>query len=232
MARPDRRFHRRPALNDLPALAAFGLVLLFGLAVLCAALWQLARHVDAQRWQPVVAEVVALGADTDRRHRTQRSTGELRYAVNGQTHTTTQLSFAWARDRALDDWWAQIAEGLAAPGERVTVWVNPRDPADAVFERGIRWPELGLMLALGALCTWAGAHFLMAWGAPTAADAVPAFSWRTVGGFGLVGALGLGLALLLWRDGYRIWAALACAPALLTAVGVVNGLKLLLRPPG
>jgi hypothetical protein len=233
-AQPLRRVRRlrwKPSsMGELAAMVVFSVILLGGLALLATAYWQVGRHLQSASWEQVPAVVLEMGDDyshdlrTGIRQWTRRFTGKLAYEYEGAKHVTEQLSFTQTRDRSLDDWWPGIRARLGQEGNVVSVWVNPRDPADAVFERGLRWTELAILLGFGSLLTFAGWHFLF--GTPMgAAPATPGFSWRVVGGFAVTGALGLVLTPLLWRDGHPAWAVTSALPAVLALVGVYNGLR-------
>lgn len=249
--RKRRRRRSSAALSDGLLMLGCCVVLAFGLVALLAGLWQVGRHLDALRWQSVPAQVLSLGSDVDDRRKTTRVVAELAYGANGQRQVTDRLSFALARDRALDQWWSRIAAALGGPGRTVQVWVNPRNPADAVFERGIRWTEVGLLLLVGGLFSGAGGGFLRFLlgsrrrrkgrmhsgrgrsGAPrmTPCELIPmpiptpGFSWHKVAATAIVGLVGALLGALLWRDGHAMWAVVALLPMLLAAVGLVNGLR-------
>jgi hypothetical protein len=231
----ERRRRRRRAkvkASDLVLTLGGCVMLAFGLVALLAGLWQVLRHLDALRWQPVPAQVRSLSADVDPHSKTARVVADLAYSAGGQRHVTDRLSFALARDRAFDAWWSRIGAALGGTGRTVQVWVNPRNPADAVFERGIRWAEVGLLLVFGSLFAGVGAGFLrFMLGSRRRRQARRrsldelAFSGRTVAMTAVVALPAAGLGALLWRDGHPLWAAVAGLPLLLAAVGVAKGLR-------
>lgn len=205
-------------------------VLLGGIALLAAAYWQVGRQLQSASWVQAPATVLEVGDAHSQDLRTgfqkwtRRLVGKLAYEYEGRRYVTEQFGFSYTRDRSMDDWWPDIRARLGQDGSVVSVWVNPRDPADAVFERGVRWTEVAIMLGVGGLLTFAGWHFLF--GTPMgAAPTTPGFSWRVVGGFGVAGVLGLLLTPLLWRDGHPAWAVASALPAVLALTGVYNGLR-------
>ena len=233
-AEPLRRVRRvrwnPSSMAELAVMLVCATVLVGGIALLATAYWQVGRHLQSASWVQTPAVVLEVGDDYSHDLRTgfqkwtRRLVGKLAYEYEGRRYVTEQLGFSYTRDRSLDDWWPNIRTRLGQDGSVVSVWVNPRDPTDAVFERGVRWTELAIMLGFGGLLTFAGWHFLF--GTPMGeAPTVPAFSWRVVGGFGVVGVLGLVLTPLLWRDGHPAWAVTSALPAVLAVVGVYNGLR-------
>ncbi|MCM2327102.1 MAG: DUF3592 domain-containing protein, partial [Lysobacter sp.] len=103
----------------------------------------------ARGWVPVPAVVESAslhesgssdGGDT------YRADGSFRYAWNGRSYTGTRLgtSMIGGTDN-FDSWHQETSSRLKAAraaGQPVTVWVNPENPAEAVYDRGIRWSEL------------------------------------------------------------------------------------------
>lgn len=206
--------------------ALFGALALAGAAVLTAALWPVAQHLRALGWQAVPATVQSVGSESVRpaglgHAPASRTAAELRYEFGGRVYTGTRLSFSLAGDSGLDDWWAHLRAALGEPGRTVTLWVNPADPAESVFSRGIRWGEVGLLLGIGALMVFAGLRLALARPGPSA----PGFSWAMVVGTAAVGLPAAGLGLLLWRDAHPLWAVAAFMPLGLAALGLANGLR-------
>ncbi len=226
-----RRIRWNPSsMPELAAMLACTAILVGGLALLAAAYWQVGRHIQSASWVAAPAVVLEIGEDythdlrTGFRMWTRRFVGKLEYEHEGQRYVTERLGFSHTRDRSLDDWWPNISQQLGREGNVVSVWVNPRDPTDAVFVRDVRWAEVAIMLGFGGLLTFVGGHFLM--GTPMGAPGpAPEFSWRVVGSFAVVGACGLVLTPLLWRDGHPAWAVTSALPALLAMIGVYNGLR-------
>lgn len=211
-------------------MAAVLFVFFIGGVALCArAYWQIGRHLQSLGWVAVPAQVLELRGDVGRNvpgrpaTKSWRLVGKLGYRVNGRDYVTERLSFSYTRDHLLDDWWSVIWDGLSKPNAEVTVWIDPGNPADAVFARGIRWPEIGIFLGFGGLMTLVGYQLLF--GGAMSPRAPPEFSWRVVAGMAVFGTLCAVLTPLLWRDGYPIWAVAASLPAVLALVGVVNGLR-------
>ena len=103
----------------------------------------------ARSWVPVPAVVESASlheSSSSDGGDTYRADGSFRYAWNGRSYTGTRLgtSVIGGTDN-FDDWHQEVSSRLKAAraaGQPVTVWVNPENPAEAVFERGIRWAEL------------------------------------------------------------------------------------------
>ncbi len=206
--------------------------LLLGLALLGLAGVKVAQHLDAQSWQPAQATLLERGASAQTRvGGATRRTATYLYHWQGRYYESTQLSFfAASASTQIDDWEARIDARLGRPGEQFTVWVDPRQPSDAVVVRELRWLEIGAMVGFGLALTAAACAFLFndtrtAPARTAPASTAPTFSWRAVGALWVLG-LGLGLlAALLWRDGHPVWAGLAALPALLAAHGTLHGLR-------
>jgi hypothetical protein len=77
---------------------------------------------------------------------TFRAEGRYRYAFGGKAYTGNRLGIsAMGGSDNIDDWHHEVnakLEAARAAGRPVTVWVNPDNPAESVFDREIRWSEL------------------------------------------------------------------------------------------
>ena len=162
--REDAGAHRahaqdRQAAAQLAAWARLGAVLaclLFAVpfgGVGVFASWAIGSTVHAswkaRSWVPVPAVVESASlheSSSSDGGDTYRADGSFRYAWNGRSYTGTRLgtSVIGGTDN-FDDWHQEVSSRLKAAraaGQPVTVWVNPENPAEAVYERGIRWAEL------------------------------------------------------------------------------------------
>jgi hypothetical protein len=103
----------------------------------------------ARSWMPVPATVQAAALHTSSSSDggdTYRAEGSFRYAWEGRSYTGSQLGIsAMGGSDNFDSWHQEVSSQLQAAreaGRPVTVWVNPENPAEAVFDRGLRWAQL------------------------------------------------------------------------------------------
>lgn len=77
---------------------------------------------------------------------TYRAEGRFRYAYGGKQHTGTRLGIStMGGSDNIDDWHHEVnarLEDARAAGRPVTVWVNPDNPAESVFDREPRWGQV------------------------------------------------------------------------------------------
>lgn len=77
---------------------------------------------------------------------TYHAEGRYRYTYGGQQHTGTRLGIStMGGSDNIDDWHHEVNARLAdarSAGLPVTVWVNPDNPAESVFDRELRWGEI------------------------------------------------------------------------------------------
>lgn len=97
-------------------------------------------------WQPVPAEVLSaeLKTHTSSDGPTYEALVRYRYEVGGRSHESTRLGLdqAGTSDNVGADWshdWARRLQAAQAGGQRITVLVDPRDPARALIDPSIRW---------------------------------------------------------------------------------------------
>ena len=212
---------RRGSLWPLYALG--GACCLLALAALTLALWQVAQSLRAEGWLAHPAELIeqhaSLAPSRSPRRDLTRQEGRYRYQWAGRDYIGERLSFSLARSSGFDDWDAELAEQLGAPGEHFMLWVNPDNPAESVVRRDIRWGEIGAALFFVGGFGGGGAALLAAarQRGPRQRPAVPPrVSGRTLLLMsGLLPLFAL-FAWLLWRDGHPFWAALAASQPLLT----------------
>jgi hypothetical protein len=201
--------------------------------VLCAwSAYVVVQHLGSQAWQPAPAVLLSQGEAKELTSSgaaaiggTSRVAGLYSYVWQGQTYQSDRLSFSQMKTRewgiSADGWDGKLKAKLPQAGAQFTVWVNPKQPAQAVMLRDIRWLELGALVIFGLLLVVSSS--VMLWGGDPHA-AAQGFSWISVALMAAVGIPLAGLALLLWRDGHPIWAASACLPLLFALIGLYNGL--------
>ncbi|WP_371323484.1 DUF3592 domain-containing protein [Dechloromonas sp. ZY10] len=206
-----------------PIYALGGACCLLALAALILVLWQIGQSLRAERWIAHPAELIeqhaSIAPGIGLRRDLSRQAGRYRYQWAGREYYGEQLSFSFARSSNFDDWDAELAEQLGAPGESFMLWVNPNDPAESVVRRDIRWGEIGAALFLVAGFGGGGGVLLAAAGqrGPRQRRAgPPRVNGRTLLLMsGLLPLFAL-FAWLLWRDNHPFWAVLAGLQPLLT----------------
>jgi hypothetical protein len=206
-------------------------LLVTGLGLLALGGRQVALHLQSLSWQPVTATLRDLGGELAFRgsgpvpfEAGSRLIGRYTYDWNGQVYEGARLSVSlgYTRRRSTaDDWQERLSRHLGAPGDRITVWVNPRYPAQAVAFRDLRWLELGSEVSFGLFLTMIGMGI---WQGRTATEPVD-FSWRAVARTWVVGCLLGVLAPLLWLDGHPIWASITMLPLVVAVYGTIYGLR-------
>lgn len=200
-------------------LFLFGLPFaLLGLIALGFAVWQLSGHLRAQGWVEHPAVLESLGSHHAKtnsaiRSRSSRLEGSYRYTWEGRAYVGERIAFSQVHAYGLDDWDEDIAAALGEPGNTITIWVNPADPAESVVIRDMRWGEFGAYLLFVFGMGGGGAFFLH--GAltshrprPPAKAKPPRVKLKTVIILWLLTPLFGMLAWMLWRDGHPVWAGL------------------------
>jgi hypothetical protein len=235
---PDAEKSMRRKRSNIVFCLFFAPFLAVGLALCAYAAYLVTQHLASQSWQATPAVLLGQGeakeltsSGTEAMGGTSRIAGRYSYVWQGQTYQSDRLIFSQMKTREwgvdTDGWDAKLEAMLPALGGAFTVWVDPRRPQQAVMLRDIRWLELGAMVAIGLLLVVSSS--VMLWGAgPHAAPA--GFSWKSVALTAAIGIPLAGLALLLWRDGHPVWAAVATLPLLLALIGLCNGLFRLTTP--
>jgi hypothetical protein len=165
--------------------------------------------------------------------------GRYRYSYGGRQYTGTRLGISTVGGSDnIDDWHQEVNARLAdakAAGRPVTVWVNPEDPAQAVFDRELRWREVLFLVPFSLAFGGVGVGALVAMvhvlkGTGGEGGATQAVN-RAVG----AGATGRGgSARFLWVFAF-FWNALSWPIAFLAVPGIVRdgewvGLLVLLFP--
>ncbi len=168
-ATPTRRGRVGLALFSLPfLLVGLGAVALGILPSLHDA-WRM------QGWQPVSAQVIhaTLGESRGDDNSSWQAQAEYRYYAGGRERSGRRVAIndtghdnvgSFQRDRAQELMQAQ------ATGQAVTVWVNPKNPDEAVYHRGLRWELLGFYALFAFIFGGAGGGLL--WWALTHRDSV------------------------------------------------------------
>lgn len=103
----------------------------------------------ARQWVRVPATVedasLATSSNSDGDD-TFRAVGRYRYEFGGKRYTSGRLGLStMGGSDNIDDWHQEVSarlEEARAAGRPVDVWVNPGKPAEAVFDRGVRWGEV------------------------------------------------------------------------------------------
>jgi hypothetical protein len=103
----------------------------------------------ARDWVPVPATVESASlatSESDEGGTTYRAEGTYRYSYRGQSYSGSRLGLsALGGADNIDDWHEAVnarLESARKARQPITVWVNPASPAEAVYDRGIRWAEL------------------------------------------------------------------------------------------
>jgi len=199
----------------------------------------LAEAHRAQAWVRVRATVEEATLQGGGSGDTFRAEGRYRYAFGGKAYTGNRLGIsAMGGSDNIDDWHHEVnakLEAARAAGRPVTVWVNPDNPAESVFDREIRWSELLFLVPFSLAFGGVGVGALVAM----------VFVLRGKGGEGgatqavnqAVGADsagGGGSARFLWVFAF-FWNAMSWPIAFLAVPGIVRdgewvGLLVLLFP--
>lgn len=212
----------------------------FSLIALGLAFWQISNHVRALSWIGHPAVLQTLGSEYAPSHymriqHTSRIEGSYTYSVDGRSYTSKQITFSKVHAYRLDDWDEWVAGELGEPGNAITIWLNPKNPAESVARRDMRWGEFGayLIFAFGMGC--GGVFFLTGafargGSAARASAKPPRVKLKTVIIMWLLAPLFGMLAWLLWRDGHPIWAGVVSLQILLTLnAGYQYGVQQLAR---
>lgn len=199
---------------------------ILSLIALGLAFWQITSHVRALSWVEHPAVLQALSSEDApsihmRIRHPSRIEGSYIYSVDGRSYTGNRIAFSNVHVYGIDDWDEWVADKLGEPGNALTIWLNPNNPAESVALRDMRWSEFGacLIFAFGMGC--GGVLFLngaFARGGPSAKASAkpPRVKLKTVVIMWLLTPLFGMLVWLLWRDGHAVWAGVASLQILLT----------------
>jgi len=131
--------------------------LLFGVL---ADLWDAARM---QHWVPVPAEVLKL--DLKSNHSDNSTTWKViarfRYEYAGRSYTGDRVGIADGGSDNVGSWQRDTWSRLKG-NKYVTLWVNPDDPSESVFDRDLRWGLVGFMMIFVIVFGGLGALILRA----------------------------------------------------------------------
>ena len=122
-------------------------------------LWDAVRMRD---WVQLPAEVVQL--DLKSNHSDDTTTykviARFHYAYDGRSYTGNRVGIADGGSDNVGDWQHDTWSRLKGR-KHTTVWVNPADPSESVFDRDLRWGLLGFKMifvilfgGLGAVVLW------------------------------------------------------------------------------
>ena len=129
---------------------------------------------EAQRakdWVRVKANVDDAALATSRGSKgsvTYRAEGRYHYAFQGRQYAGSRLgiSSVGGSDN-IDDWHHEVnarLEDARAAGKPITVWVNPDNPSESVFDREMRWSEVVFLIPFALAFGGVGVGALVALG--------------------------------------------------------------------
>jgi len=146
--------------------AAFGMLfVMFGLlAAYSSAGKMIVGYVASSNWIEAPATLHSLKLDRKHGETTTYSVkSEYSYSFNGFRYRGNRVSLSTASDN-VGKYWQELYSNLRKlrTDNEVSVWVNPKDPSNAVLDRTLRWKSivfasmfLFLFGGLGGLFTWA-----------------------------------------------------------------------------
>jgi|GEM_PF-147234 len=104
-------------------------------------LWDALRMQD---WVQVPAEVAAVNLETNNGEdsTTYKVSARFRYAYDGRDYTGERVGIADGGSDNVGDWQRDTYNRLRGR-KQTTLWVNPENPAESVFDRDLRWGLLG-----------------------------------------------------------------------------------------
>jgi hypothetical protein len=107
-------------------------------------LWDALRMRD---WVQVPAEVVALELKSNNTDdsTTYKVTARFSYAYRGQRYTGNRVGIADGGSDNVGDW-HHLTHARLKGREQTTLWVNPTNPSESVYDRELRWGLLGFKL--------------------------------------------------------------------------------------
>jgi hypothetical protein len=77
-----------------------------------------------------------------------------RYLVNGQAYESTRVGLLDQGSDNIGSWhedWHGLLEQSRLSGRPIKIWVNPRQPQEALIDRDIRWPKLFFLIPFATL---------------------------------------------------------------------------------
>ncbi len=131
-------------------------------------------------WQPVAAQLISSNLESHRGDgsTTYRVVGEYRYIIAGREYSGRRIGINDGGSDNIGDW-HQISH-QALQQQPLQVWFNPSDPAEAVFDRDLRWGLLGFKLIFVVVFGVVGGGIIWAMGRQSAEVPVgmPLWQWE------------------------------------------------------
>lgn len=107
-------------------------------------LWDAMRMQD---WVPVPAEIAAVDLETNHSDdsTTYKVNARFHYTYNGRNYTGARVGIADGGSDNVGEWQRDTYNRLRGR-KQTTLWVNPENPSEAVYDRELRWGLLGFKL--------------------------------------------------------------------------------------
>lgn len=134
-------------------------VVLFLLVPTLLTAWQ------AKDWTPVRAQLISTALQISHGSKggtTSRVVARYRYVIAGQAYESERVGLIGGSDN-IGDWQAETHARLrrALEGDgRITVYVNPDDPAEAIIDRSPRWGQIALIGVFALVFSGFGLGFM------------------------------------------------------------------------
>lgn len=136
----------------------FGLFAVIGIAVTGIMIWSFGQTLRPYFWSKTACTVVDSGRPTDGIERTSKSKEPVviryRYEAGGQSHESQQLTKGMKE--SLDSRRVEKLLMKYQPGIGAVCYVNPKNPEEAVLERGPLWPVLFILIPIVFMAVGAG----------------------------------------------------------------------------
>jgi len=145
---------------------------LFSLPFLCVGLWMLysvsSNALDAsqmQHWDRTPAQVISGGYKTNHGDdsTTYTAYGTFRYIYQGREYTSERVAISGGGDN-IGDFQQELGNRLSRAADNkkpIDVYVNPKDPTEAIVSRDLRWGMVGFKMIFVILFGGAGAGMLI-----------------------------------------------------------------------
>ena len=131
----------------------------------------LAHHVHGwyttRSWQPIMVEVTKaeLHSSRGRKSTTYRVAAQYRYEVGGKTYTGKRVGYGDEAADNIGEWhedrFAELDDARKS-GQPLLAWHDPKNPAEAVLDRNLRWGMVLFLLPFAVLFSAVGLGAL--WG--------------------------------------------------------------------
>lgn len=138
-----------------------------GIAVVIYGGWQLSRGISSYTWPSCEGKIITSKVTMSSSHRLRDNKGisyypdvDYEYVVDGKKYIGEKI-FYGQYGSGMRDKIQKIADKYPA-GKMVTVYYNPKNPGEAVLERGIRW-SIFLALILGLIFVGVGIILYKYW---------------------------------------------------------------------